>query len=217
MSKIKLNFGPEVKPAKLRLDFRPTVYMRDRTHTYLWLRDGYKFGYFLTMDSGSITVSRVDIIEIIDEPEVKADKKLKITAKAAVVHEAYRVFESHENFWDLVPYDYDMLRAVQKYHSSPLGRSVAAEREMRTILGLPPLAESITDADLSPAAKSPKVPSEPRASAGYTLQELCAELKLDPTEARKALRAAKIEKPGSRWEWPNAEAAAAVRAVLEAA
>ena len=68
-----------------------------------------------------------------------------------------------------------------------------------------------------PEKRSKKPASAPKDPAGYTLQALCAELKLDPTEVRKALRAAKVEKPGARWEWPNAEAAAAVRAVLEAA
>ena len=60
------------------------VYMRDRTHTYLWLRDGRAYGYFLTMDTGSITVEKVDIIT-----EYDRDEKNKIIAERKV----YRVYQ----------------------------------------------------------------------------------------------------------------------------
>lgn len=215
---------PLPKPAAgaktVRVDLRSNVYMRNRTHTYLWLRDGYKFGYFLSMDSGKIEVVKVDIVTETLEPATKT--------KPAVTRDVYRVWENREITWDLVPHPYDFRKAVEKYHTSTVGRTAAAEREMRSILGLPQLADDVTDEDLQPeqserqerAAKPAKERAARPAKAekgpgGYTLQELCAELKKDPTEARKALRAAKVEKPGGRWEWPNVEAAAAVRAILE--
>lgn len=229
--KIKIDFTPEapvaapaVKPApvkktaagKLLLDFTARVWMRDKTHTYLWLRDGYKFGYFLTMDSGSIEIVKIDIFTEVLEPEVKADKKAKIAAKPAVTRDTYRVWHDRETTFDLTPYAYDFKAAVQKYHESHLGRSAAAEREMREILGLPQLADSVTDADLAvqPQERKRAPKGEPKPAAGYTLQQLCEELKLDPTEARKTLRGKKIEKPGARWEWATKEAAAAVIAAL---
>lgn len=210
------------KQGTVKVDFRPMVFMRDRTHTYLWLRDGYKYGHFLTMDSGSIAVVSVDIVQVVDEPEIKADKKAGIKAKPAVTHDAYRVYEDREHFWDLTPHKYDLLKAVRSYHESTLRRTPEAEREMRQLLGIPldaPADARVTgqgEIDKQPRAERKREPKAEKAPAGYTLQELCAELKLDPTEARKALRAAKVEKPGGRWEWPNAEAAAKVRSVLEA-
>jgi len=202
------------KGSKLLLDFRCRVFMRDRTHTYLWLRDGRSYGYFLTLDPGSVTIVKVDI-----ETEYERDEKGKITKETKV----YRVYEDKEHFWDLVAYPYDFVKAVEKYHTSHLGRSAAAEREMRAILGLEALPADVTDEDLAPDPPEPdekgtgKAPNKPaKAPGGYTLQSLCLELKLDPTEARKTLRSKKVEKPGGRWEWPSAEAAAAVRAILSA-
>lgn len=211
------------------------VYMRDRTHTYLWLRDGHKYGYFLTMDSGTIEVARVDMVTEVIEPEVKADKKAKIAAKPAVTKDVYRVWADRETTWDLVPHAYDFKKAVEKYHTSLLGRTAAAEREMRAILGLAQLDADVADDTVigeppKPVAgttgavkglrepRAERQPREPKPERvkGYTLQELCAELKKDPTEARKALRGAKVEKPGAQWEWPNAEAAAAARKVIAA-
>jgi hypothetical protein len=49
---------------------------------------------------------------------------------------------------------------------------------------------------------------------GYTIQALCAEIGMDPTDARKILRSEKVQKPGGRWEWPNAGAAADVKKLL---
>src|SRR6185369_7999435 len=133
----------------------------------------------------------------------------------------YRLYEDKEHFWDLVPFRYDLVKAAGIFHSSHLGRTAAAEREMRSILGLEPLPDSVTDEDLEPDTPNPapkatkKVPNGPaKASGGYTLQAPCLELKLDPTEARKTLRSKKVEKPGGRWEWPSSTAAAAVRAIL---
>lgn len=205
----------------VRVEFRPTVYMRDRTHTYLWLRDGYKFGYFLTMDSGMITVAKVDIVEETVTPEVKADKKLKIAHKPAVIREVYRTWSDRETAYDLTPHKYDFLKAVAKYHESTLRRTPEAEREMRGFLGLPldanlddPRITGQGEVDLKPRERKPREQREPKTAAGFTLQELCAELKLEPSEARKTLRGAKIEKPGARWEWASRSDAASVITAL---
>lgn len=38
------------------------------------------------------------------------------------------------------------------------------------------------------------------------LKKICAQLDIDPTDARKVLRSEKVSKPGGRWEWPKKEA-----------
>ena len=207
---IRLDFTPPAQPkktGKIRLDFRPMVYMRDRTHTYLWLRDGRAYGYFLTMDTGSITVEKVDIIT-----EYDRDEKNKIIAERKV----YRVYQDKETFYDLEPYPYDFQSALRKYYDSLLTRSNKAENEMRILLGLKPL-EGVNDQDdVSPQTKPARPPKAPQTDAGggYTLVALCLELKMEPGEARKILRSKKIEKPGGKWEWPTPAAAAHIRTAL---
>ena len=83
----------------------------------------------------------------------------------------------------LEPYRYDFMKAIRMLHEGTLSRSALADRELRNILGLKP--------------------SETKLDAGTacSLADICIELSVDPTEARKLLRANKVEKPGSRWEW----------------
>lgn len=192
----------------MKINFRPTVYMRNKTHTYLWIRDGRNYGLFLTMDSGDISLEKVPREDGPDGP-------------------VYRVYESKQEVWELEATAYDFLKAVTKYHSSLLQRSRSAEREMRNLLGLPPLGDN---EDLSPpdrpdrpkkdpsgaSGKPAKVvrPVKEPSAGGYSLAQLCSDLKIDPSEARKTLRSKKIEKPGARWEWANAEAASGVRKAL---
>lgn len=196
------------------LTFRPCVYMRDRTHSYLWIRDEHSIGIFLTMDTGNITVAKVEILN----PEAGGDP-------------AYRVYEDRENFWDLTPMPgYNPMKAIQKYHESLLDRSSAAERIMRKLLDLPPLeGEEEAEDPITPGPRTKPTRKERKAAqaasggkpakssggGGYSLATLCEELKMDPAEARKILRNKKIEKPGGKWEWPNAAAAASVRTALE--
>lgn len=51
-----------------------------------------------------------------------------------------------------------------------------------------------------------KVVSEPKApplTDGVPLKKICSDVDIDPKLARRALRSAKIDKPGGRWEWPK--------------
>ncbi len=205
---MKLDFSQPKKSGKLKLDFHPQVYMRHKTHTYLWLRDGRAFGHFLTMDSGTIEVVKVPF-----ETIVERDEKTKKVIREVQV---YTIQESRDQAYELTVHHYDFLKAVEKYHSSQLGRSNAAEREMRAILGLEPLAVTDTEdiGTAQPQAQRPAKDRKEAAAGGYSLATLCQELKMDPAEARKILRSKKIEKPGGKWEWPTAEAAASIRTAL---
>lgn len=200
------------KAEKLVIDFTVTatrVYSRRRSHMYLHLRDEEGEGLFLTLEPGSVSVVRCPLI-----------------IPDGAHHSVYRVQFGRDDFEDLEPRVYDFETAVRNWHSSQLGRTAGAEREMRAILGLEALEESVSDADLAvqprERKRTRKEPSEARAEprerqpGGYTLQSLCEELGIDPTEARKHLRRSNAQKPGGRWEWPSAEAAASIRALLEA-
>ena len=59
----------------------------------------------------------------------------------------------------------------------------------------------------APKAKpAPKAKKEP-ASNVVTLAELCKEAKVNPKDARVKLRASKLKKSASSWEWPKGSAA----------
>jgi len=203
------------KVDKIVIDFTPLatrVFMRRRTHAYLHLRDEFGEGVFLTMDS-EVSPKGISVF------------RCPMVIPEGAKHHTYRVQFKRDDFEDLEPFEYDFQKAVVKFHSSLLGRTAGAEREMRAILGLEKLQESVTDEDLAVERPEPKRarkgPSEAKAKpqgasgSGYTLQELCTELGIEPTEARKYLRQQKAEKPGGRWEWPSAEAAASIRSMLE--
>lgn len=52
--------------------------------------------------------------------------------------------------------------------------------------------------------KTSNAPAAPKGEAipdGIPLKKLCALVDIDPRDARRCLRAKKIEKPGGRWEW----------------
>jgi hypothetical protein len=84
---------------------------------------------------------------------------------------------------------------------------------MATLLEGKPLIEWPNPA---PAASNTGLGKAPKqTTGGYSLADLCRDAGMDPGEARKRLRQAKVEKPGSRWEWPSAGAAAHLLVILK--
>ena len=63
---------------------------------------------------------------------------------------------------------------------------------------------------------STKAPKAAHTDGATTLRDICAELKIDPSEARKTLRAGGERAPGGRWEWPAADVAK-IKALLNQA
>lgn len=49
----------------------------------------------------------------------------------------------------------------------------------------------------------------------YTLADLCGEIGMDPSKARKLLRAKGKKPPDGAWKWPNKEAAKSIRRFLK--
>lgn len=56
-----------------------------------------------------------------------------------------------------------------------------------------------------------------RASTGtaISLKDICDELKVDPTKARRVLRKSDIDKPGGNWEWEDPQVIAKIKALLK--
>lgn len=183
---MKLDFSKARPP--IRVNFRPCIYLRDRTHSYLWLRDIGEYGYFLTMDSGMIEVVKLEII-----------------------NGSYRLYENKQSYWDLEPSQpYPLEKAVRMYFESTLNRTESAQEEMLNILGLSVPKRSV----MRPQNKPTKpVVTTVVTGANKSLSELCHEVGISPSDARKKLRG-KIEKPGSRWEWSNGEEISRVLSIL---
>lgn len=57
---------------------------------------------------------------------------------------------------------------------------------------------------------------KPALEGGVPLKKICSDVDIDPKDARRALRAAKIDKPGGRWEWLPADVPA-IKKILEKA
>lgn len=183
---IQVDFTP---PKTVVVDFSPRVFMKDKTHSYLFLREVKGKGLFLTMIDAAIEVVRVDknseglyVIQERNEGQVK-DPAVKFLN------------------YPLEPYPRDLLHAARVYWDSTLSKSAAAERELRLILGLTPSA-------VSPSDKADKV-----RSGATSLADLCLELGLEPSKGRKLLRG-KVEKPGERWEWTDEKQIVKIKGIL---
>lgn len=188
---MRINF----KPQKLAVDFSPKVFMRDKTHTYLFLREKKGKGCFLTMEEGIIDVVKIPL----EDGE-------------------YRVWQRNEGqygkevqtfYYPLVPFDYDFMKAVHTYWNSTIEKSVSADRELRALLGL-------GSAAVEPEAGGTRKPADP--NRGVSLADLCIELNIEPGQARKILRSRGIEKPSDgRWQWQVPSAVDEIREILLAA
>lgn len=168
---------------RLIIDFTPPLprcYLREKTHTYIWLRDKAQVGTFLTMESGIIEVVKVPLV----------DGK-------------YRVMRSKDGL--LEPINYDLRKAIEVYAGSTLEKTPAAQREIARIMG--------EEVDEEPEESPPEPRTATKTGSAVSLAELCAELGLEPTVARKKLRG-KIEKPGARWEWTDETEIERVRGYL---
>ena len=189
--KIVVDFGSK----SIILDMTPRVYLMDRTHSYLFLREKKEVGYFLTMADGSIEVVKIPreedqfIIYRKNEGEIK-DEKIRIIP------------------YPLTPYNRDPLKAAQVYWKSTLPKSVAAERELRLILGLSPSEVSHPEESITGGKRK-----KSSGNGATSLADICLELGIEPSKARKLLRG-KVDKPGERWEWTDQKQIEKIRGIL---
>lgn len=173
---------------KLTLNFHHRVYLRHKTHTYLWIKDTDHSGYFLTMESGMIE-------------QVKASR----------TDDRYQVSLDGKD-WDLEPMHPDnFAKALQVYNDSTLEKSNQAARILEEFAG----PANPTSRAVRKKVQPEKKQLAPTKVTGLDLATICKELGIEPGAARRALRG-KVQKPGSSWSWPNREALAPVLTILEA-
>lgn len=186
---MRLNFTKSIT-----VDFTPRVYVRDRTHTYLFLRERKEKGYFLTMDNG--------VVEVVKLPMEGGEFRVWKSNEGEVEEKVARIYHA------LKPVDYDLMKALRTYWDSTLEKTSAADRELRLLLGM-----QVQDpGDSTPSNGAKRVTNPDR---GISLADLCLELDLEGSQARKILRTQGVEKPGDRWEWTDPDQANSVKEILK--
>lgn len=183
---IKVDFTPR---EIVRVDFSPRVFMKDRTHSYLLLREQRGKGLFLTMEAGTIEVVKV--------PQDDQGEYFIQERNEGMVDDKEVKFINYP----LVPYPRDLSQAARVYWESTLPKSAAADRELRLILGIAASEVSPSDRDDQPH------------SGATSLASICLELGIEASRGRKLLRGV-VEKPGERWEWADPDDLARVREAL---
>lgn len=106
------------------------------------------------------------------------------------------------------PYNYTPAEAARIAEKSFLPKTADAARAICQLQGKPVAAETPT----TPTSEGEKPTTRKRTvsaggGTGYSLAQMCEELSIEPFDARKLLREKKVQKPGSRWEWPTKDAA----------
>jgi hypothetical protein len=152
------------------------------------------------------------------------DPKSSHTLEDIMEHE----YSDAEEEWELpVPYP-EYARKINQYH---FGVHPDVSSRARAAQGKPPLSEEeMIAAGLNrnpnlivkpePEPKRAETKRErgqraPRKREGVTLAEICAPLKIDPHDARAALRSAKTKKPDAGWVWPSAKDAPDIKKLVE--
>lgn len=135
--------------------------------------------------------------EEINETCIKTDLGIKIKCADLEKIMAHK-YSKEEAAW-VMPPPYDRMAQLFRGESYK-----AAKDEM-----------PIPKKAVMPTARDPKVPRKPKPDGMITIQDLCAELKIDPSKARAHLRSSKTPKPDHGWAWPAKEVDA-IRKVLKA-
>lgn len=111
---------------------------------------------------------------------------------------------------DLRPYpEGNATQALKSFWASRLPKSNAAIRELCRLLDMP-VPEVAPEVKARRKAAGERLKAAKPARVGFTIQQLCEKLKIEPSDARKALRKAKVEKPEAGWVWPTEAEAMAV-------
>lgn len=82
-------------------------------------------------------------------------------------------------------------------------------KEVKEKFGLTDLAHQPKPSEKAITKRAPgeslpeRAPRAEPIANGVPLKKICSEVDIDPKDARRALRSAKIDKPGGRWEWPK--------------
>jgi hypothetical protein len=111
---------------------------------------------------------------------------------------------------------------AERIRSFHIGRHPDVNNSIRAANGLPKasdeevVAKGVRKEPAEPAKRAaPERKSKPSHEGVTTLQAICASLKIEPKEARTALRKANVAKPDGGWQWSDAQAVPDIKALVD--
>lgn len=141
-----------------------------------------------------------DDFKEINDQVIKTDRGIKIKSKHLIEVMNHK-YTPEEKAWALpIPYP----RMIQLF------RGETYNKETSDVPMNPDKPKT------APQVKKEKpAPKAPRPDGLITIQNICAELKIDPSRARAVLRSSKTPKPDHGWAWPKKDADAIRKLVKE--
>lgn len=107
--------------------------------------------------------------------------------------------EYHTDLEKVIEYEY---RGQEKTFTFPEPYQTMFERFARLARAAPPPPPTIAQAREQRKEKRASAPPQARPDGLTSLAEICAELGIDPRDARQALRKSNTPKPDWGWAWP---------------
>lgn len=175
----------KLRPGETPKPVEPTRVFLDRNrHVFILLEQKDGYGEYLGTRDGQI-----DVVKIEDGHKMPSPRDGKLPDET-----------THRS--DLKEYEYPFKQAMARLNNSYLPKTRAAVVQLCTILGLP-IPEETEEVKARRKAAGDRLKAARPERVGFTVQQLCEKLKIEPTVARKLFRKAKIEKPQAGWVWES--------------
>lgn len=198
---------------------KPTVYKNFGNSIYLMFQEDETYDYFIRLHTGQIEVTRL-VKEITAQMQVIPagpfatpghcakiflDSTLPKTDRATRILKLILEGEPLPNFVGLsdAPMGTVEPNAMTHQQKMQIIGDGALKIARKNPKPAPWAGEAPTDAPKPAKKGSSRRAADPNV---VRLADICQELKIDPSDARKAIRAAGWTKPETGWAWPAAEA-----------
>lgn len=141
----------------------------------------------------------------------------------------YRVMTDHgpeHPYLSCFPYVRNIYQGMLEKFFSPCGKpledyesTVSVGREIewekRQLRSEEPIVVKSPQVISKPRTRSKRATQAKQEPVGYTLKDLCSELRISPAVARKTLRSKGMTAPEGGWRWSSLEAAKGIKEILE--
>jgi predicted DNA-binding ArsR family transcriptional regulator len=131
----------------------------------------------------------------------------------------YRLAEDNEEVLPIIPNPLDEIQEAKERATEVMREAEESMKKPETTIIRIDFTEKKEKQpkEKKESTKEPKEPKAKKVSTGTatSLKDICDELKVDPTKARRILRKSDIEKPGGSWEWEDPQVIAKIKALLK--
>lgn len=191
----------KLKPAFPSSPSRPPLYSMTVEHRDREMMHCHSFGAEYSAKKLIEALIGEDDYEELSDKLIKTDKGIRIKSDDLIKIMNHK-FTPEEKSWALPP---PFPRMVQLF------RGEKYDKETSDV----PMNPNVkTKKPKEKTEKVEKKPSVPRPDGLISIQDLCAELKLEPSKARALLRKSNTPKPAHGWAWSKKEAEA-IKKVLK--